>query len=83
MHLHDEDPFRLFAQLVAARDEGDPAHAIDPGHAFYLGYEMCKALTALVLGKDYEQDEALDWGFLTKRERHHHLGPRRPMDRGT
>ena len=44
---------------------------IDPSHAFYLGYEMGKALTALTLGKQYRQDEALDWGHLTIREISH------------
>ena len=44
-----------------------------PSHAFYLGYEMAKAVTALTLGKDYRQDEALDWGFLTRAEQHHRL----------
>ena len=46
---------------------------IDPAHAFYLGYEMAKAATALTLGKDYRQDEALDWGFLTREEKSHRL----------
>jgi hypothetical protein len=41
---------------------------MDRGHAFYLGYEMCKAATALALGKNYQQDEALDWGLLTEEE---------------
>ena len=38
---------------------------LTPNHAFYLGYEMAKAVTALTLGKDYRQDQALDWGYLT------------------
>jgi hypothetical protein len=46
---------------------------IDANHAFYLGYEMAKAATALTLGKDYRQDEALDWGFLTRAENSHRL----------
>ena len=41
---------------------------MDPNHAFYLGYEMAKAVTALTLGKDYRQDQALDWGYLTESE---------------
>lgn len=57
------DPFDLFDQIVAA----EPTN-LDPSHAFYLGYEMSKALTALQLGKNYEQDQALDWGFLTESE---------------
>ncbi|HEY1785232.1 MAG TPA: hypothetical protein VGG30_06765, partial [Pirellulales bacterium] len=34
---------------------------------------MAKAATALTLGKDYRQDEALDWGFLTRPENSHRL----------
>ena len=61
MHLQGTDPFALFAEMQN-RD------AIDPSHAFYLGYEMAKALTALTLGKNYVQDQALNWGFLTRPE---------------
>jgi dihydropteroate synthase-like protein len=50
--------------------------AIDAAHAFYLGYEMAKAVTALTLGKDYRQDEALDWGLLTRPEVSHRLRTR-------
>jgi len=66
MHLHGDDPFVLFEQMVA----GDE-HGVDVPHAFYLGYEMAKAVTALTLGKSYEQDRALDWGFLTREEVSH------------
>ncbi len=70
LHLHSRDPFALFKQLgTAGRDD------VDPGHAFYLGYEMAKAATALTLGKDYRQDQALDWGHLTESEIGH--GPSR------
>ncbi len=54
-YWHGTDPFELFDQLPT----------IDAGHAFYLGYELAKAVTALTLGKQYRQDEALNWGFLT------------------
>jgi len=64
MHLHGTDPFDLF-QAMLARDD------IDPSHAFYLGYEMAKAVTALTLGKNYVQDQALRWGFLTRPETSH------------
>ena len=47
------------------------ASEIDPSHAFYLGYEMAKAVTALTLGKNYTQDQALRWGFLTVPETSH------------
>jgi dihydropteroate synthase-like protein len=52
------DPFELFEKLGP----------VDSAHAFYLGYEMAKAVTALTLGKNYRQDEPLQWGFLTRPE---------------
>ena len=67
-YLADADPFLLFDKLQAAA-----ARPIDAAHAFYLGYEMCKATTALTLDKEYRQDEALDWGFLTRSEPLHRL----------
>jgi dihydropteroate synthase len=69
LHLAARDPFALFAELEAARPD------IDPSHAFYLGYEMAKAVTALTLSKDYRQDQALEWGHLTQPEIAH--GPSR------
>jgi dihydropteroate synthase-like protein len=72
LHLSDADPFRLFDQLLQTSPRN-----LDASHAFYLGYELCKAATALTLGKQYEQDESLDWGFLTDPERHHRLAHRR------
>lgn len=60
-HIAGEDPLELF-----------PAMGVeDASHAFYLGWEMAKAATALQLGKSYVQDEALRWGFLTVEERKH------------
>jgi len=64
MFLQGTDPFVLFDQM----HEKSP---IDPAHAFYLGYEMAKAVTALTLGKNYVQDQALRWGFLTAEEQSH------------
>lgn len=63
LHLEGDEPFELFDMLVS-----EAARPIDVAHAFYLGYEMAKAVTALTLGKNYRQDEALDWGMLTVRE---------------
>ena len=63
IHEQSRDPFALFDRLAAV-GRAD----IDPGHAFYLGYEMAKAVTALTLGKDYRQDQALDGGHLTQPE---------------
>jgi dihydropteroate synthase-like protein len=69
LHLQDEDPFRLFERLMAENVSDN----VDAGHAFYLGYEMAKASIALTLGKQYEQDQALDWGILTKPEDLHRI----------
>ena len=57
------DPYELFDQFQAANPKD-----LDASHAFYLGYEMCKAMTALTLGKQYQQDQPLNWGFLTQAE---------------
>lgn len=69
LHVSDSDPFALFDKL-----QSQAPRPPDAPHAFYLGYEMAKATTALTLGKDYRQDEALDWGFLTRDEKYHRLG---------
>ncbi len=66
VHLQATDAFDLFELLVQ-----HGAHRLDASHAFYLGYELSKATTALTLGKDYRQDQALDWGFLTRSEISH------------
>jgi dihydropteroate synthase-like protein len=68
LHLSDEDPFLLFEKLLATQPKN-----LDASHAFYLGFELAKAVTALTLGKNYTQDESLDWGYLTRMERRHRL----------
>lgn len=70
MYLRGTDPFQLFDEMFRR----DPK--LDPAHAFYLGYEMCKAVTALLLGKQFTQDEALRWGLLSENK----LGRRGPAD---
>jgi dihydropteroate synthase-like protein len=72
MHLEGADPFALFEEMRQRED-------VDPAHAFYLGYEMAKAMTALTLGKNYVQDQALRWGFLTVPEESHR--DRKPEER--
>jgi len=62
VHARGEDPFELFDALGIE----------DASHAFYLGWEMAKAHQALLLGKRYEQDEALDWGLATRPEKKRH-----------
>ena len=67
--IEERDPFLLFEKLL----QHEQTDNIDPGHAFYLGYEMAKASIALTLGKQYEQDQALNWGILTDVEDTHRL----------
>jgi dihydropteroate synthase len=59
--LVDNDPFLLFDRMGVT----------DPAHAFYLGWELMKAKTALTLSKSYRQDQSLSWGFLTEPEVSH------------
>jgi dihydropteroate synthase len=66
----DFDPFVLFERMGVT----------DAAHAFYLGYEMMKAKTALTLSKNYRQDRAMEWGFLTEPEQSH-LRRQRERDR--
>jgi dihydropteroate synthase-like protein len=69
LHLEGDDPLELFERALP-----QSPLPIDASHAFYLGYEMAKAATALALGKNYRQDEALDWGMLTVPEKSRHQG---------
>jgi dihydropteroate synthase len=62
MYLTGDNPFALFAEVLA-RDT-----RMDAAHAFYLGYEMAKAVVALTLHKNYVQDQPLNWGLLTRPE---------------
>lgn len=62
--LSDSDPFELFDKIQAIEP-------LEASHAFYLGYEMSKAVTALTLGKIYRQDAALNWGHFTRPEESH------------
>jgi dihydropteroate synthase-like protein len=78
IEISDRDPFVVFERLMnpgfgGAADKHKPPTNIDTSHAFYLGYEMAKAAIALTLGKEYRQDEALSWGYLTEEEESHRL----------
>ncbi len=58
------DPFDLVEKI-------QKTELLDSSHSFYLGFELCKALTAITLGKNYTQDQELQWGFLTREETIH------------
>lgn len=55
-HWTGESPFPVFESAV--RENPD----VDAGHAFYLGYEMARAEVARLLGREYTQDEPMNWG---------------------
>jgi dihydropteroate synthase len=69
VHVADKDPFKTMELLLAS----SVGESINVEHAFYLGFEMAKAMTANHLGKHYEQDQPLNWGHLTHSEPRHRL----------
>jgi len=54
-HVSGENPFAVFAEVLQGQ-------SVDAGHAFYLGYEMARAEVCRLLGKQYRQDEPIDFG---------------------
>lgn len=61
-HWRGRDPYELIDAVIQS------SGPLETTHAFYLGFELSKAVTAMTLGKQYTQDAALDWGFLTVEE---------------
>ncbi len=66
----DRDVITVFNDEIFVR--GTDIHEIfaqlgveEATHAFYLGRELMKARLALTLGKNYCQEGALEWGYLT------------------
>jgi dihydropteroate synthase-like protein len=57
-HWRGDGAFEIFGAALQANND------VDAGHAFYLGYELARAEIARFLGKQYTQDEALQWGVL-------------------
>lgn len=74
LHIRGTDPYQIMEELMSRPESKN----VDSSHAFYLGFELSKALTALTLGKQYDQDVALNWGMLTKQEQHHRLKRSKP-----
>lgn len=68
IHLMNRDGHWRGTDAFALFDEAAAVCEVDADHAFYLGYEMAKAVTAMTLGKQYNQDQALRWGMLTVQE---------------
>jgi dihydropteroate synthase-like protein len=63
-HWHGNDAFRLFEQATLEQSTLEQTPKFDASHAFYLGYELARAEIALHLGKQYTQDEPMQWGLL-------------------
>ncbi len=55
-----KDPYDFFEKIKV--------HG-DTSHAFYLGVELARAQIALQLGKNYDQDNELDWGVAVKKKK--------------
>ena len=55
-----KDPYDFFDKLNVNDDSS---------HAFYLGVELARAQIALQLGKNYDQDNELDWGVAFKKKK--------------
>ncbi len=83
LHAQVTDPnYRIFAdaesiyifnseQFIKGTDIQiifDQLNVEEGSHAFYLGKELMKAHTARSLGKNYQQENALNWGYLTVEE---------------
>lgn len=55
-HASGDRPFDVFAEVLSAQPQ------MEAGHAFYLGYEMARAEVCRLLGKQYVQDQPIDFG---------------------
>lgn len=56
-HWVGESAFEIFSQALKANPN------IDAGHAFYLGFEMARAEMCRMLGRNYTQDQAVEFGL--------------------
>lgn len=65
-HWIDADPFELLRKI-------EQESKVDVPHAFYLGYELALAEIARLLGKQYTQDEGLNWGGLNPEKTSHDI----------
>ena len=54
------DPYEFFQNINVSNDTS---------HAFYLGIELARAQIAYTLGKNYNQDNELDWGIAWAKEK--------------
>ncbi len=60
IHSIGSDPYDFYSKLNVENDAS---------HAFYLGVELARAQIALQLGKNYDQDNELDWGIALEKKK--------------
>ena len=60
INVTGKDPYVFFPNIQV---DGDNSHA------FYLGVELSRAQIALQLGKNYDQDNELNWGVAVKNKK--------------
>jgi dihydropteroate synthase len=77
VHLTGDEPFTMMSELLSM----EQSRNVDVSHAFYLGFELAKAKIAAQLGKQYEQDQTLRWGHLTRQEHRHRIPRTKPNPR--
>ena len=58
INITGKDPFDFYKSLGVENDAS---------HAFYLGVELARAQIAFQLGKNYDQDNELEWGVAYKK----------------
>ncbi len=58
LHIINTDPFEFYEKLEISEDAS---------HAFYLGVELARAQIAWQLGKNYDQDNELNWGVASEK----------------
>ena len=60
MHSVGENPYDFYGKFEVDDDSS---------HAFYLGVELARAQIAVQLGKNYDQDNELDWGVAVMKKK--------------
>ena len=61
------DPFDFYSKLNVENDAS---------HSFYLGVELARAQIAFQLGKNYDQDNELEWGVAYKQDKNLNSHPK-------
>ena len=61
------DPFEFYTSLKVENDAS---------HSFYLGVELARAQIAFQLGKNYDQDNELQWGIAYKEVKNLNIHPK-------